>query len=425
MIAGERVNYKNLFNKQQSDNYVLPPKNLYSGNKLIIPFDNCKNIATEIFIVTTGILLIVSSPSILLKICSCVLILIEQICVLYFGKKRIEIVKNEKENKLTAKLINHFGKARKTTEYGLSNVFFDVQIVNRNGPSYEQDIPLYYRLLIVNTFKDGIEIDLDSSNIQKNPVKIFDYFEHVSAYKFNGQLNMIKTLKTFAGIPSEEESPFSFRINQYMNKQNDIFRQFNNFIRNVLFEKYVKFNDHFFSYFRKQPIKNKVCNGCPSALLSLIHFFLIPYCLVSLIALDENAKLELVYVGIFLVTLLFLLLIYLCNKEKKNGSLLRIDMIYSKNFDRLFIGLVKDDKISYINTFIFRLNEVEKFVIQKNDINEKGFHLKSINKGNGLIQEICYIIDQEVDLEGLLYILNQKLQNNVNNINNNINNHYY
>ena len=283
----------------------------------------------------------------------------------------------------------------------------------------DQHIPLYYRLIIINTFKDGIAIDLDSSNIQNNPVKIFDFFEHVNAHKFNGQLNMIKTLKTFSGNPNEEESPLSFSINKYMNKQEDIFKHFNNFIRNVSFSKYVKLNDHFFSYYNREPIKHKVCQGCPSSIFYLSHFFLFFFSLISFFPLDnKNFIFEIIYIILFSVSLFLLLCTYLCTKLGKTGKLLRIDMIYSKNFDRLFIGLVKDDKISYINTFIFKLDEVEKFVLQKNDINEQGFHLKSINKGNGLIQDICHLYEPEAELEGLLYLLNQKLQNDINNINN-------
>ena len=72
------------------------------------------------------------------------------------------------------------------------------------------------------------------------------------------------------------------------------------------------------------------------------------------------------------------------------------------------------------------MNEVEKFVLQKNDINERGFHIKYINKRNGFIQDICHLNEPESELEGLMYILNQKLQNNVNNVNNinNIINNY-
>ena len=49
-------------------------------------------------------------------------------------------------------------------------------------------------------------------------------------------------------------------------------------------------------------------------------------------------------------------------------------MIYSEEFDRLFIGVVKNDESAYINTYLFKLDEVDKFVIEKNKINEPGFH---------------------------------------------------
>ena len=130
MLAGEKVNFNNLYDKQQQSNkYVLPPKNLQSGNKLIIPFCYRKIIILEILIVITCIMVIASAASIILKICSVVLFSIVLICVSYNEKKSIEIVKDEERNKLIVKLINFFGKARKTTEYDLSNVFLDVQII--------------------------------------------------------------------------------------------------------------------------------------------------------------------------------------------------------------------------------------------------------------------------------------------------------
>ena len=347
MLAGEKVNFNNLYDKQQQSNkYVLPPKNLQSGNKLIIPFCYRKIIILEILIVITCIMVIASGASIILKICSVVLFSIELICVSYYEKKSIEIVKDEERNKLIVKLINFFGKARKTTEYDLSNVFLDVQIIKRN-----KDIPVYYILIIINTFKDGVKIDLDSTSIQKNPVKIFDSFEYINAYKFNGQLNMMKTLKTFVGNSSEEESPLSFSINKYMNRQEDILRQMNNFIRHVSYNKYVKLNDHFFSYYKTEPIKNKIFRGGISAILIIIHVILIQFSFISIVTLDKNMNFELIYITILSVSLLILLSTCICLNITKTGDLLRIDMIYSKNFDRLFIGLVKDDKISYMKTF--------------------------------------------------------------------------
>ena len=162
---------------------------------------------------------------------------------------------------------------------------------------------------------------------------------------------MMKTLKTFVGYSSEEESPLSFSINKYMNRQEDILRQMNNFIRHVSYNKYVKLNDHFFSYYKTEPIKNKIFRGGISAILIIIHVILIQFSFISIVTLDKNMNFELIYISILSVSLLILLSTCICLNITKTGDLLRIDMIYSKNFDRLFIGLVKDDKISYMKTF--------------------------------------------------------------------------
>lgn len=424
MMAGERVNIFNPYQQQQSNAYVLAPQNLPSGNKLIIPFANCKNIVLEVFMILTSLMVVGTAPG-LARIYTAFIFLIEQFCFLYYGSKRVEIVKNEESKILTVKLINYLGCARKITEFDLSNVYIDVQIVDRKEG---WQTPTYYRLIIINTYKDGISIDLDSSSIQKIPVKIFESFEHINAHKFNGEVTMKQTLKAFIGNQNEEESPLSFSINKYMNKQEDIFSHFNNFINGITFSKYVKMNDHFFSYYSKEPLKNKLCQGCLSRLIYIFHIYLFPLSFMSaFIFKDEKSHLYneryLYHCMAFFGYILFMgVLYFLCLGLgiccQKTSQFLRIDMIYSKEFDRLFIGVVKNDESAYINTYLFKLDEVEKFVIQKNNINEPGFHLKSIYKGSGLIQDICYINEIQTELEGLMYILNEKMQQSANSINN-------
>ena len=420
MMAGERVNIFNPYQQQQSNAYVLAP----TGNKLIIPFANCKNIVLEVFMIITSLMVVGTAPG-LARIYTAFIFLIEQFCFLYYGSKRVEIVKNEESKILTVKLINYLGCERKTTEFDLSNVYIDVQIVDRKEG---WQTPTYYRLIIINTYKDGISIDLDSSSIQIIPVKIFESFEHINAHKFNGEVTMKQTLKAFIGNQNEEESPLSFSINKYMNKQEDIFSHFNNFINGITFSKYVKMNDHFFSYYSKEPLKNKLCQGCLSRLIYIFHIYLFPLSFMSAFVFkDEKGRLYneryLYHCMAFFGYILFMgVLYFLClglgTCCQKTSQFLRIDMIYSKEFDRLFIGVVKNDESAYINTYLFKLDEVEKFVIQKNNINEPGFHLKSIYKGSGLIQDICYINEIQTELEGLMYILNEKMQQSANSINN-------
>ena len=331
----------------------------------------------------------------------------------------------------------------KKKEFDLQNIFIDVETVDRKEG---WQTPAYYRLILINTFKDGISIDLDSSNIQNTPVTIFDFHEHVNAFKFNGQSAMKQTIKSFLGNndnnnDEDEINPLSFNINKYMNKQDDIFRHFNNFINGVSFSKYVKFNDHFFSYYSKEPLKNKICQGCFIRLLVLFHFYLFPLTFVTTLVLPssksssmhpgnknttstseiESQKETYFAAGFFgyigFTVILYFLCIGIGTCCDRTTEYLRIDIIYSKNFDRLFIGIVSNDETAYIKKYLFNINELDKFVIQKNDINERGFHLKSIIKGNNLTQDICYINEVESELEGLLFILNEKLLNNNNNQN--------
>ena len=441
MMAGERVNLLN-FNQQSNNNFVLPPSIKPSGDKLIIPFTLCFNIFIEVFIIITYGIVLGVVPTIA-KIYSGVIFLVEQILLLYFSDKRLEIIKDVPNKKLKVNLINFLCCARKKKEFDLQNIFIDVQIVDRKEG---WQTPAYYRLILINTFKDGIMIDLNSSNIQNTPVTIFDFHEHINAQKFNGQNALKQTLNSFLGNNNDDEqiNPLSFNINKYMNKQDDIFRHFNNFINGVSFSKYVKFNDHFFSLYSKEPLKNKFCQGCFIRLLIFFHFYLFPLTFVSTLILpssksssmsstnrnknskntDENESLKETYfaAGFFgfiaFMAILYFLCIGLGKCCDKTTEYLRIDIIYSKNFDRLFIGIVSNNETVYIKKFLFNIDEIDKFVIQKNDINERGFHLKSIIKRNNLIQDICYINEVQSELEGLLYILNEKLLNNANDIDN-------
>ena len=414
---------------QQSNNYVLAPQNQPLGDKLIIPFSKCKNIIIEIFMIITSALVIVSVPPIA-KIYTAAVFLLEQFFVLYFGNNKIELIKDEQNKILNVRLINFLFCARKKYEFDLPNTHFDVHLVDRKEG---WQTPAYFRLLITNTYKDGIGIDLDSSNIKNKPAKLFQYFEHINIQKFINKEALKQTLNTFIGSSGNDESPVSFDINKYMNKSPDIFANFNKFINGIRFSKYVKMNDHFFSYYSKEPLKNKLCQGCFSRLIYLFHFYLIPLTVILNINLNigynkKNSKNDFEaifpiaffgYIGATMILYFICIGIGACCD--KSTQFLRLDIIYSKDFERLFIGVVNNKESAYLNTYLFNLNEIDKFIIQKNNINDQGFYLKAINKGNGLISEICYLNEVQGELEGLMYLLNEKIANN-NNLQTNNNN---
>ena len=96
-------------------------------------------------------------------------------------------------------------------------------------------------------------------------------------------------------------------------------------------------------------------------------------------------------------------------------GVIRLDFIYSENFDRIFIGIVKSDLISYVKTFEFYMNNIDKFILQKFPNFKDGYDLKVMFKDKQ-IQDIWPIekMTQE-DLEGLVYLLNERLNNNYKN----------
>ena len=121
---------------------------------------------------------------------------------------------------------------------------------------------------------------------------------------------------------------------------------------------------------------------------------------------DVILKVVIIY---FAINLFFYILYKFCKCLDK--TLYRIDFFYSKNFDRIFIGLVKNTEANYINTFIFQINNINRFIYEKE---ENNFNLKVLFKNNE-IKQICTLKKQnQNELEGLLCLLNERLISNTN-----------
>ena len=97
---------------------------------------------------------------------------------------------------------------------------------------------------------------------------------------------------------------------------------------------------------------------------------------------------------------------------KSNENFRRLDWIYTADFDNIFIGVVKNDT-TYINTFIYSICTIDKFILELRD---DKFLLKVLLKG-GLNTEICrYKKEKEENLNTFIYLINGQ----INKINNNI-----
>ena len=85
----------------------------------------------------------------------------------------------------------------------------------------------------------------------------------------------------------------------------------------------------------------------------------------------------------------------------------RLDIIFSKNYDKIFIGVVKNDK-TYIKRLILNINTIDKFVMS---VEQKGVGFKVLLKETINQNEICNFFHQEkYYLESILFLLNGKLE---------------
>ena len=154
-------------------------------------------------------------------------------------------------------------------------------------------------------------------------------------------------------------------------------KQQNNTIHVIIgsepFHKYVKMNDHFFSYYTKDPLNNKRCRDCFKFLLLSYHVSSIIYIFVNYMQsmnskqqykdsyseekYDSSQEETYFYFGVFglfgCFMMLYIIILSIRFCLNRITEYLRIDIIYSKNFDRLFIGIVKNNGKEYLKKFLF------------------------------------------------------------------------
>ena len=264
-------------------------------------------------------------------------------------------------------------------------------------------------MLILNSCNNGREIDLNTSTIRNTPLQFLYFFENIDINKFNGQYNLNSILNNFS---RSHENPLNFDINVYMNKQQCDCNQYS-------FIKYIKINEYFFTYYNNIPLKNNY-NECLFKYTSItIQIMVIFSVLLALIqGVDYFAYFYIFYESAFLYVICILIEFCIC-KCWNSKKCLRIDIIYSFNFDKLFIGISINDKKKYINTSELFIKEIDRFILKKNNINEKGFHLNVLLKEN-IDRELCYIKEKQEELEGLIFILNEKIVDKIISNNNNV-----
>ena len=246
-----------------------------------------------------------------------------------------------------------------------------------------------YGLIIVNTFQD---IDLDKSNIKNKPKKIFYLFDDIKGN------NIINGLNNFVGSSSQQNNPIFINILEYMGIPYN--KKFAHTKYGI--SKYMKLSDYFFSfYLEKRKINwTMLCSYFLAMLISL----LILLALVKGDSMNKSSKIIALIVFIIIIVFINLIFAY-CFIKIRNKYIKRIDIVFSLNFDEVFLGLVNYNEESYIDTFLFDFKLIEKFYALSNSL-----YVEFKNKSS---ENIIQFKNGEPDatIQGLLFILNEKLNN--------------
>ena len=222
----------------------------------------------------------------------------------------------------------------------IDNAYFKVShtVSTDDDGTYE-----YNTLYIFNNLKVN---DLDTNDIKQNPA-ILLYSARVTDVRIEYQ-QLTNKLNNSMGTSKnknqqKEQLPKSFQLNEYC---------------------YV--------YHLKDPDR-ETCADCCCHVFWFYNITPNVIFILFIYGLQELVFKALVLFGLIIYNIL-LYMIYICFKATCD-KIYRIDFIFSKNFDQLFIGFVKYNKKSYINTFVFKMNDINKFIFEKEN-NTNYYNLK-------------------------------------------------
>ena len=317
------------------------------------------------------------------------------IYILLFCKSKIEIIKANGMLNIIEK--SYFSLKRMNLYTNQENIHFYTTIVRQ---PIEEVIFNYFHFYIINTFKDLKEIDLNTSDIKQKPANLFYHYQHI---RDKADANL---LNDFIGSPQQFNNPLLFDIVKYMNKTTDDENTFYNMpsVQNQL-SKIMRFNDHLFTYYFNSPNEDKCCcdDSTGLFLIAFVNFVIWPIAIriafINFFAFFWRIS------GIFIIMVFnfICILYYLCRKRKN----VRIDFIFSKDFDELFIGVVsKAIKYSYRNTFEYQMKNINRFILERKS---NQTIIKAELKNNAYETIFCFQNLETTYSDGIIYLLNEKL----------------
>ena len=298
--------------------------------------------------------------------------------ILYFNTLKFTFTKDLYSNFLYVRKKNFFCCSLERADFQLSDIIVDII-----GNKSEQSIS------IVKIHKD---FDINTFSIAKKPPKTYYILSDIK----NAD-NLKNKLCEFIGSPPEDENPVMFDMYKYMGKPKPKeTRHFHITFGEHRLSQYMKFNERFFSFY---------LNISTFSLWAIVPFAILANIVAiggTIIGITGKIIPLAIVFGLILI-IINIIFIYCC--KHYNKRLRRIDMIFSNDFNKIFIGLINDKEDKYLNYFIFDTINIDNFTLDFIQGHDTEFNLNVIFKDK-TVQNICRIEGHKICLEGLLYILN-------------------
>jgi hypothetical protein len=281
------------------------------------------------------------------------------IIIFSISKRKIKIIKDKNNRKLIIKIINYFCCCLKTYEFDLDNFGFELEktCFVRYDVTYEKFNFCFY-------YGVPNPIDLNNTYLKNMPHKVYEIFRDIIIESRN---DLQKSIKNFISPTFINDIKKQFKeIPEYKG---------NSMLHLVVPRNLLMINKE--GYKERYIIK-----------LSNVFYSYISFDYLSFYEGYENFK--------------------------------RIDWIYSPNFDTIFFGVVLNDT-TYLNTYIFNVNEIDKYILQT-EISGSGRGNLNIVLNNLSSFKIVSFFKILPSTHNLIYLLNYQINKLKNR---NFNQNYY
>ena len=307
--------------------------------------------------------------------------IILSLVIMILSNNKITIKKDIESNMVQVKLLNYLCFPKLKFDCHIKDISFSTTQLS----SYDAETGTYsesYSLSIYNSNKNYIL--LNENKIKTKPVNFYYYFNNINV-----------------GI-CQSESQFRYKINNFISSGGNSTIDFNYKSRNI-----EVVSNRFFTH-NLRDSHGRTCFDIFIIVIAIIFNIGIFSGVIILLINKKEFNSRIIGICTIPAFNIILYIIYKCIKKIKE-NVIRIDCMYSKNLDQIFIGLVKYTKTSYVNTFEYEINNIERFTLNKQGNN---FNLK-VELKNKEIQQIYTIKNRDKeDLEELAMFLNKPLINN-------------